>query len=822
MNSAKYHTFKTYTYFTVLICIFMSLLVSSGVMAQSDQFGEVDLVYIDSVAAAPGRDISVQVKVRNDEKLSSLSIPLTYDTNVLTLKAIDFTGSRVEYIDTKILNPSKVTLINGHFVVAVAVMFEQPLAAGDGVVFTAQFTIAATAQPGTHSVIDSLYYPPGGQLVFADDSTTSAIYPAFAAGLVTVTLPNRAPVFAPLSNQYVIEGDSLVMDIVITDPDFDPINIAVTDKPTGATFIDNGNGTGRFTWVPAYVGPYSSDGSPFAVGIWASDGELAVEKTIDIQVINKNRRPVITADQQYNILAGDSLSFSVSAIDPDFENVTWSVVGLPSAAVFDGSNPGTFSWRTAITDSGAVEVGFVAADPQGYADTAMVTVNINASTLYMLSLDNLLVYPGEKTDFTVSLDNKLPVSSFNLLISHDPVALVPTSITNIGTRSDDFEYFHYVLNENGYAGHIRLVGIADLTQGSIPPMVAGDGAILEIEFQVTGDLDFAGMNLPIRFRFMDGLTADDNTLTDSVGDKITQDEIVYNDGSIQIRDIGEIKIGDINLNGLAYEISDVIYFTNYFINPSVYNFTSLQFANSDVNRDGFAATVADLVTLINAVISGTPTAKAAVGDNLTATVSTASDGGNTTFNYRADFKVGGVLMVLETEQAIDYADIKNVYEGMTVDYRQEGGELRLLVYYMDGASLPAGDNELFTIEGLTAFEVRKIDLASAGGQSAAVSFGFAEPALPESFTLYQNYPNPFNPETVIKFDLPGASRVELAVYNILGEKVKILADGVFAAGEHELTWDGRDSDGRSVSSGIYFYRLVTPEASLSKKMMLLK
>ena len=381
MKFVKYHTFMNNTYFAVLFCIFMSLVVSSSVTAQSDQFGEIDLVYIDSVEAAPGQEISVGVKVRNDEKLSSLSIPLTYDENILTLKAIDYTGSRVAYVNTKILNPSNIELINGHFVVAVAVVLEEPLAAGDGVIFTAVFEVSEAAVPGALTIIDSLYYPPGGQLVFADDSTTSAIFPAFEAGLVSVVNANRVPVFAPLSDQYVIEGDSMILDIVITDPDFDPINLAVTDKPTGAVFVDNGNGTGRFAWAPAFVGPYSSDGSPFTVGFWASDGELAVEKNIQVQVVNKNRRPEITAEQQYDILAGDSLSFEISAVDPDFENVTLSTFGLPSGAVFDGDNPGTFDWRTAVTDSGTTVLGFIATDPQGFADTALVDVNIDANIL---------------------------------------------------------------------------------------------------------------------------------------------------------------------------------------------------------------------------------------------------------------------------------------------------------------------------------------------------------------------------------------------------------------------------------------------------------
>lgn len=820
MNWLRFINFKTVTYNTVFFCLLASLMVPSGILAQSDPFGEIDLVYIDSVQVAPGKDIAVNFNVRNDEKLSSLSIPITYDENILKLKSISFTGSRVSYINTKIINPSDINSIKGHFVVAIIVINENPLPAGDGIIFTANFTAADTALPGTVTVIDSLYYPPGGQLVFADDSTTSAIYPAFKAGKVVITNHNRPPVFAPLSNQYVIEGDSLKLDIVITDPDYNPLTLAVTNKPTGATFVDNGNGTGQFRWVPEFVGPYSADGSPFKVSFWASDGELSAEKEIDIQVINKNRKPIITADNHFNILAGDSIRFSLTATDPDFEAITWSVAGKPDGAAFDGLNPATFRWQTAVTDSGSTGIHFIARDVQGYADTALVTININATTLYMLSLDNRTVDLGEKTDFMIYLDNKLPVASFNLLINHDPLALVPLSITKVGTRAEYFEYFNYVLNENGYAGNMRLQGIADLSSSGIPPLAAGDGAIVKINFQVTGNLDFSGYNLPVRFIFRD--VVNDNTMTDSAGVKITREEIVHNDGSVQIRDIGQVKIGDINLNGLAYEISDIIYFTNYFINPFVYRFSALQYANSDVNQDGYVATVADLVTLINRVVSGNYPNKAALEENLTAVITTVTTEGQTTFTCESAFRVGGVLLVLKTDRTINYGDIKNVVAGMTVDYRQEGGEVRLLVYDINGASLPSGTNDLFAIEGLTDFEVTAVDLASAAGQYAAVSFGFAEPTVPENFVLYQNYPNPFNPDTRIDFTLPNTTRVELTVFNILGKKVKVLANGEYNAGGHSVIWDGRDDDGAAVSSGIYFYRLVTPEASVSRKMMLLK
>ncbi|NIT55318.1 MAG: T9SS type A sorting domain-containing protein, partial [Aliifodinibius sp.] len=87
----------------------------------------------------------------------------------------------------------------------------------------------------------------------------------------------------------------------------------------------------------------------------------------------------------------------------------------------------------------------------------------------------------------------------------------------------------------------------------------------------------------------------------------------------------------------------------------------------------------------------------------------------------------------------------------------------------------------------------------------------------ERFVLYQNYPNPFNPETVISYQLPVASDVELSVYNILGQKVRTLVKGRQSAGRHEVTWDGRDDGGVKVSSGVYVYQLKIGKTVLSRK-----
>ena len=97
-----------------------------------------------------------------------------------------------------------------------------------------------------------------------------------------------------------------------------------------------------------------------------------------------------------------------------------------------------------------------------------------------------------------------------------------------------------------------------------------------------------------------------------------------------------------------------------------------------------------------------------------------------------------------------------------------------------------------------------------------------ENGQPEKITLAQNYPNPFNPSTTIRFTLPAEQPVKLSVFDLLGRQVVELVDMHLERGAHRVTWDGTDDSGLPVSSGVYFYRLRTPERSLVQKMVLLR
>lgn len=93
---------------------------------------------------------------------------------------------------------------------------------------------------------------------------------------------------------------------------------------------------------------------------------------------------------------------------------------------------------------------------------------------------------------------------------------------------------------------------------------------------------------------------------------------------------------------------------------------------------------------------------------------------------------------------------------------------------------------------------------------------------PKPLTLYQNHPNPFNPSTTIGFFLPRNQRVNLTIYDIEGRRVKTLIDGHQNAGRQDIIWNGTNDNGRAVSSGVYYYRLVTGKKKITRKMVVIR
>jgi hypothetical protein len=97
------------------------------------------------------------------------------------------------------------------------------------------------------------------------------------------------------------------------------------------------------------------------------------------------------------------------------------------------------------------------------------------------------------------------------------------------------------------------------------------------------------------------------------------------------------------------------------------------------------------------------------------------------------------------------------------------------------------------------------------------------PVQPEISALIGNYPNPFNPETTVMFTVAKSGNVDLSIYNLKGQRIRTLTDQKYQIGEHSIVWNGKDDSGKGVGSGIYFYRLVINNLTVStKKCILMK
>jgi hypothetical protein len=110
----------------------------------------------------------------------------------------------------------------------------------------------------------------------------------------------------------------------------------------------------------------------------------------------------------------------------------------------------------------------------------------------------------------------------------------------------------------------------------------------------------------------------------------------------------------------------------------------------------------------------------------------------------------------------------------------------------------------------------------------SITFSQDSSAEPELLTqaiplaLLKNYPNPFNPETNIVFEIGEPGFVEVMIFNIKGQKVKTLLSKQLEFGKHEIQWQGDDSQGKKVSSGVYLYKITHNQNEKFSKMLLLK
>ncbi|UCE17257.1 MAG: DJ-1/PfpI family protein [Gemmatimonadota bacterium] len=196
---------------------------------------------------------------------------------------------------------------------------------------------------------------------------------------------------------------------------------------------------------------------------------------------------------------------------------------------------------------------------------------------------------------------------------------------------------------------------------------------------------------------------------------------------------------------------------------------------------------------------------------------------------RGDLDCNGEIDVLDVLAVVNHILASSLLVGGPLDRADcsgDGGVDILDALGIINVILGLGECALGTSKPVLTTEVMEF-LKSLASYLPADDFGrvmylIKEASVPAVYYLSQNYPNPFNPETTISFSISQASHVQLAIYNITGERVRKLVDVEKTAGYHSVIWNGTDERGQEVSSGVYFYSIKTEAFRETKSMVLLK
>jgi hypothetical protein len=428
-----------------------------------------------------------------------------------------------------------------------------------------------------------------------------------------------------------------------------------------------------------------------------------------------------------------------------------------------------------------------------------------------------------------------PTVRVSLIITYDATVVTPTLLApNIFLQS-----FTYDLSQSG---RIRVTMVTDLPPPPYVPPLYGDTTVAWISFRITTrDMQW---DIITHFNFYEDPTTPgpDNFIVLNDNGRIVPPTLRLHAGDLRLK---HPLYGDINLNTYAFEIADAVLFLNYFVGRAHLN--QCQLANSDCNRDGLQGTIADLVYMLNVINYDSTMLYAQpdmpVGGKIWMHPRIASGDRIVPLSDRSyDFIIEGKEPLGGASFVIDLADSAFLPDAIVLDssaqYMQmycsiEGDLLRVTIINWDEVSDSFRNGRLFTVKfsdysPLVPFKIESADFADNHGKTIAVNYDVrgagvhGETNSDEAVLALSGHPNPFNGSVSISLELPENGRYQLAIYDILGRKVKTLLDGIEAAGSREVTWDGRDEAGEDISSGTYFVRLQGSDKSNTLKLFYLK
>ena len=366
---------------------------------------------------------------------------------------------------------------------------------------------------------------------------------------ITVFNVNRAPVLAHIGNKYGAENSLLNFTISAVDPDGDSVSYSSSPLPTGASLNML---TGEFAWIPTF-----DQAGDYQVTFRAADANLSNNETINIHIANTNRAPIMNPIPDQSLWENETVSFTVSASDPDGDVLGYSASNLPSGAVFDAVTR-TFTWKPNFMQSGIYTVTFTATDPYGASDSkdALITVKETGNHApELMPIGDKTITEGQLLVFTV---NAIDVDGDSLLYSAEGLPAGAEFNTATKTFSWTPSYVqsgNYMVTfsvNDGILSDSETITINVLEAGNqppilepIPPKFVTEGSLLEFTVTATDpDMDpitYSAENIP------DGATFNTVTMTFSWTPSFWQSgsyDVTFkaSDGSLEDSEIAHITV----------------------------------------------------------------------------------------------------------------------------------------------------------------------------------------------------------------------------------------------------------------------------------------
>jgi hypothetical protein len=559
----------------------------------------------------------------------------------------------------------------------------------------------------------------------------------------------------------------------------------------------------------------------------------------------------------------DAYAATATSSDPNGDTRTYSAPVNPGGDFTIDPNTGAITWTPpAPVDSTDYSITLRVTDVCGAFDECTYQIRVVLETEANLEVEggynrtdtcfnpgDLVYVPIKITQLPVVAGQLYNLGGFELHLDFEY-----TSMTFVGMERGElipaptptvpgFESFYYRLLPCPSCGcckyKILIFGMYDMPDGRVGTPIDDIGVLLWLKFVINNDENLRGLNIPICWQWTpcelnppggDPFDPDcgENTFSSEDGNILfvssdpdqfnplccddpgsVEDLIDFGNPCFYIPICGEgpglCKRGDVNMNTVTYEVADAVLFASYFVQGiGVFGGPpddAYKICATDVNADGRALTLSDLVYLIRVILHDAveipKLAPSTVANVIVYNGVITVEGAN----------VGAILF--EFDGAVNPTLLAANMEMINKDNK-------VLVWSQSGNSIE-NVAEVLSYTG----DAKLTSVTAVDRDTRELTTTITSKAAPTTFALHQAYPNPFNPFTNLSFTLPEAASYSMKIYNVAGQLVRAY-DGTGAAGLNVITWNGKDNAGNDVSSGVYFFKLIAGKYSATEKMVMMK